>query len=238
MMAETKEKICNYLFSVEESTALNLAKNIGYSRAKDVNAFLSALEKLGDVCKQNSNPPRWALTARKRERMQLKLKASSIPPEPEPGLPLPCPAQEVVAATAGSPVPTSEEGSLNGQQCAGQSDGSEGDAAALPEDPKPKFCSLSSYDRSEDAKWATDDIPDNLNTIAKQPNQLEAIMDSQPSPGYGAQFESGFPCTPVEKLMACQEKNPVSGLTEYSQFTSQHCEFAMLEQTGPSHEPR
>ncbi|NXX44154.1 DSRAD deaminase, partial [Tricholaema leucomelas] len=244
MMAETKEKICNYLFSVEESTALNLAKNIGYTRAKDVNAFLSALEKLGDVCKQNSNPPRWALTARKREKMQLKLKASSTPrqaasPVPEPGLPLPCPPQEVVAATAESPALTSEEGSLeNGQQCAAQSDGSEGDAAALPEDTKPKFSSLSSYDHSEDAKWATDDIPDNLNTIAKQPNELEAIMDSQPSPGYGAQFETGFPCTPVEKLMACQEKNPVSGLTEYSQFTSQHCEFTMLEQTGPSHEPR
>ncbi|XP_054252952.1 double-stranded RNA-specific adenosine deaminase [Indicator indicator] len=261
-MAETKEKICNYLFSVEESTALNLAKGIGFSRAKDVNAFLSALEKLGDVRKQNTNPPRWALTDRKRERMQLRLKASTLPQAAEAELPLPfappCP-QEVAAAVtttttttttspssssaaaataAASPAVTSEEGSLeNGQQSVGQSDGSEVDAA-LPEDPKGKFSSLSSYDNSEDAKWATDDIPDNLNTIAKQPNESEAIMNCQPCPAYAAHYETAFPCTPVEKLMACQEKNPVSGLTEYSQFTSQHCEFALLEQTGPSHEPR
>ncbi|NXG44463.1 DSRAD deaminase, partial [Psilopogon haemacephalus] len=269
MMAETKEKICNYLFGVEESTALNLAKNIGYTRAKDVNAFLSALEKLGDVCKQNSNPPRWALTARKREKMQLKMKANSSsssssihplqpasPGHAEPGLPLPCPPQEAVAASASAaaasaaasasvasaaaatPVVTCEEGSLEngGQQCAGgQGEGNATTTTALPEEPKAKFSILSSYDSSQDAKWATDDIPDNLNTITKQPCELEALMDSQPSP---AQLEAAFPCTPVEKLMACQEKNPVSGLTEYSQFTSQHCEFAMLEQTGPSHEPR
>ncbi|NXN13748.1 DSRAD deaminase, partial [Indicator maculatus] len=260
MMAETKEKICNYLFSVEESTALNLAKGIGFSRAKDVNAFLSALEKLGDVRKQNTNPPRWALTDHKRERMQLRLKASTLPQAPEAELPLPfappCP-QEVAAAVtttttttttttsssssaaaAASPAVTSEEGSLeNGQRSVGQSDGSEVDAG-LPEDPKGKFSSLSSYDNSEDAKWATDDIPDNLNTIAKQPSESEAIMNCQPCPAYAAHYETAFPCTPVEKLMACQEKNPVSGLTEYSQFTSQHCEFALLEQTGPSHEPR
>ncbi|NXL12583.1 DSRAD deaminase, partial [Mesembrinibis cayennensis] len=246
MMAETKEKICNYLFSVTETTALNLAKNIGFSRAKDVNAFLSALEKLGDVHKQNTSPPRWSLTDRKRERMQMRLKASvvtqTVDPIPASGFPpssVPlCPQETTVASPA---VMTSEEESLeNGQQPLGQTDQSDASdtEAALPGDTKPEFSSLSNYDTSENGRWATDDIPDNLNTINKQPNESESIMNSPSSPSYATQFETAFPCTPVEKLMACQEKNPVSGLTEYSQYTYQHCEFAMLEQSGPSHEPR
>ncbi|NXJ56564.1 DSRAD deaminase, partial [Spizaetus tyrannus] len=246
VMAETKDKICNYLFSVAETTALNLAKNIGFSRAKDVNAFLSALEKLGDVHKQNTSPPRWSLTDRKRERMQMRLKASVVmqtaDPTRESGFPpssVPsCPQEMTVASPA---VTTSEEESIeNGQQPLGQTDQSDASdtEAAPPEDTKPGFSSLSNYDNSENGKWATDDIPDNLNTIKKQPNESESIMNSQSSPSYAAQFETAFPCTPVEKLMACQEKNPVSGLTEYSQYTYQHCEFAMLEQSGPSHEPR
>ncbi|XP_074709164.1 double-stranded RNA-specific adenosine deaminase [Strix uralensis] len=246
MMAETKDKICNYLFSVEETTALNLAKNIGFSRAKDVNAFLSALKKLGDVHKQNTSPPRWSLTDRKRKRMQMRLKASAVTqvvdPAPElsflPSSVPPCPQE----TTGASPAVTAleEESIENGQQALGQTDQSDASdtEGALPEDTKPEFSSLSNYDNSEDGKWAMDDIPDNLNTINKQPDESESIMNSQSSPSYAAQFETAFPCTPVEKLMACQEKNPVSGLTEYSQYTYQHCEFAMLEQSGPSHEPR
>ncbi|KAM6039590.1 double-stranded RNA-specific adenosine deaminase isoform 2-T2 [Chlamydotis macqueenii] len=245
-MAETKDKICNYLFSVAETTAINLAKNIGFSRAKDVNAFLSALEKLGDVHKQNTSPPRWSLTDRKRERMQMRLKASVVTqtadPTPESGLPPssvpPCPQEVTVASPA---VAASEEESVeNGQQPSGQADQSDSSdmEAALPEDAKPRFSSLSNYDNSENGKWATDDIPDNLNVINDRSDELESIMNSQSSPSYATQFETALPCTPVEKLMACQEKNPVSGLTEYSQYTYQHCEFAMLEQSGPSHEPR
>ncbi|NWI39742.1 DSRAD deaminase, partial [Picathartes gymnocephalus] len=246
-MAETKEKICNYLFSVVETTALNLAKNIGFSRAKDVNAFLSALEKLGDVHKQNATPPRWSLTNRKRERMQMRLKASTImqvadPTPPESGLPScfvpPCP-QEM---TTGLPavLASEEERVENGGQPLGQAGlGNASDTEAdASEDTKPEFSSLNAYDNSENSKWTTDDIPDNLNAINKQPDKSECIMSSQSSPSYAVQFETAFPCTPVEKLIACQEKNPVSGLTEYSQYTYQHCDFIMLEQNGPSHEPR
>ncbi|NXX99171.1 DSRAD deaminase, partial [Centropus bengalensis] len=235
IMAETKDKICNYLFSVDETTALNLAKNIGFSRAKDINSFLSALEKLGDVHKQSTNPPRWSLTERKRERMQMLQRASRAAqenPAPVPGLlpsaAPPCP-QEV----------KSEESTENGQQPLGQVEQRNGSdmKAAPPAGTAPQFPSLSHYHSSENNEWATDDIPDNLNTITKQPKS-EPIMNSQSSPGCAAQFEGTFPCTPVEKLMACQEKNPVSGLTEYSQFMCLHCDFALLEQSGPSHEPR
>ncbi|NXY10754.1 DSRAD deaminase, partial [Pteruthius melanotis] len=246
-MAETKEKICNYLFSVVETTALNLAKNIGFSRAKDVNAFLSALEKLGDVHKQNATPPRWSLTDRKRERMQMRLKASTImqmaePTPPESGVLSsfvpPC-SQEMTAASAAM-MASEEESVDNGQQPLGQAgQGNVSDREAdASEDTKPEFSSLSNYDNSENSKWTTDDIPDNLNAINKRPDKSECIMNSQSSSSYAAQFETAFPCTPVEKLIACQEKNPVSGLTEYSQYTYQHCDFIMLEQNGPSHDPR
>ncbi|NXO95162.1 DSRAD deaminase, partial [Certhia brachydactyla] len=246
-MAETKEKICNYLFSVVETTALNLAKNIGLSRAKDVNAFLSALEKLGDVHKQNATPPRWSLTDRKRERMQMRLKASTImqmtdPTRPESGLPSSFVPPRPPEMTASSPavIASEEESVENGWQPLGQAgQGNVSDTEAdASEDTKPEFSSLSNYDNSENSKWTTDDIPDNLNAINKQPVKSECIMNSQSSPSYAAQFETAFPCTPVEKLIACQEKNPVSGLTEYSQYTYQHCDFIMLEQNGPSHEPR
>ncbi|NWV45802.1 DSRAD deaminase, partial [Daphoenositta chrysoptera] len=246
-MAETKEKICNYLFSVVETTALNLAKNIGFSRAKDVNAFLSALEKLGDVHKQNATPPRWSLTDRKRERMQMRLKASTIvqmadPAPSESGLSssfVPSCPQKMTAASP-AVMASEEESADNGRQPLGQAgQGNVSDTGAdASEDTKPEFSSLSNYDNSENSKWTTDDIPDNLNAINKQPDKSECIMNSQSSPSYAAQFETAFPCTPVEKLIACQEKNPVSGLTEYSQYTYQHCDFIMLEQNGPSHEPR
>ncbi|NXX12773.1 DSRAD deaminase, partial [Podargus strigoides] len=245
-MAETKDKICNYLFGVEETTALNLAKNIGFSRAKDVNAFLSALEKLGDVHRQNTNPPRWSLTERKRERMQMRLKAGTgtqaVDPKPESGFPPPSapPCSQEVTAASPAATASEEESTENGQRVLGQTEcGDSSDTEATPpEGAAPEFCSLSAYDTCENGRWATDDIPDNLNTIAKQPREPEAIISSRSSPNCAAQLEPGFPCAPVEKLLACQEKNPVSGLTEYSQYTYQHCEFAMLEQSGPSHEPR
>ncbi|NWH88295.1 DSRAD deaminase, partial [Aegithalos caudatus] len=246
-MAETKKKICNYLFSVAETTALNLAKNIGFSRAKDVNAFLSALEKLGDVHRQSATPPVWSLTNRKREKMQMRMKASTVmqmadptPPESSPPSSFisPCPPE----MTAASPeAMASEEKSVeNGQQTlgqAGQSNVSDKEADTS-ENTKPEFSSLSNYDNSENSKWITDDIPDNLNAMNKQPDTSECSVHSKSSPSYAAQFEMALPCTPVEKLIACQEKDPVSGLTEYSQYTYQHCDFIMLAQNGPSHEPR
>ncbi|NXH10455.1 DSRAD deaminase, partial [Bucco capensis] len=216
-MAETKEKICSYLLSVEDSTALNVAKNVGLSRAKDVSGLLSALEKLGDVQRQSCNPPRWALSPRKRERMQLRLRGSQAQGA-APALPsAPLCAQQGPGAPPELSLP-------NGQQQ---------QPLGLPEDTKAKLSPLGHYDPCEQHKWATDEIPDNLNSIKQQPEEAEAILSPQDPPSPPA-----VPYTPGEKLLACQEKNPVSGLTEYCQYTAQHCEFVMLEQSGPSHEPR
>ncbi|NWI89793.1 DSRAD deaminase, partial [Pitta sordida] len=236
-MAEMKEKICNYLFRVGETTALGLAKNIGLSKAKDVNAFLNALKKLGDVQKQNTTPAQWSLTVRKRERMQMRLKASTEAPAESgpPPFPVPLCPQEVTATLS-----SSEEHVENGQEPSEQpGEGGSGDTGTdTSEDTLSDFPSLSSYDCSENDKWTSDDIPHNLNSINKLPEESKPIMNSQSSPSYAAQFETTLACTPVEKLLACQEKNPVSGLIEYSQYMCQQYEFKMLEQSGPSHEPR
>ncbi|XP_043357765.1 double-stranded RNA-specific adenosine deaminase isoform X2 [Dermochelys coriacea] len=244
IMAEVKEKICNYLFNVTDSTAYNLAKNIGFSKAKDVNATLSALEKLGEVHKENTNPPKWSLTDKKRERMQIKVKASEVtemaPPAPEPEFPAACVEPDLQESVLPfTEVKMEEEENVkNGQQASEQTeqtDTSVPDPGLRARKPRYRFMN---YDNSENGKWATDDIPDDLNAINKQADEWRCIMESPSSPSYAAQFDTAFQCTPLEKLIACQEKNPVSGLIEYSQYTYQRCEFALLEQSGPSHEPR
>uniref|UniRef100_A0A667Z989 Adenosine deaminase RNA specific n=1 Tax=Myripristis murdjan TaxID=586833 RepID=A0A667Z989_9TELE len=40
------------------------------------------------------------------------------------------------------------------------------------------------------------------------------------------------------KLQEVKLKNPVSGLMEYAQYLGQTCEFLLLDQSGPSHDPR
>ncbi|XP_061461540.1 double-stranded RNA-specific adenosine deaminase isoform X3 [Rhineura floridana] len=264
VMAEIKEKICNFLFGVTDSTAHNLAKNIGLSKARDVNSTLLTLEKLGEVYKENANPPKWSLTDNKRKRMQIKLKADEVrevaPPDPEP--PTLCVEPELstsVPPELSTSVPTpplpspspppppppppllegDEEKVENGQQAAEPTE--QGDACPLRTGPprkRSRYHWFPNYDNFENGKWATDDIPEDLNAINNQDEESRCIMESPLSPSYAAQFDTAFLCTPLEKLMACQKKNPVSGLIEYTQYTYQHCEFVLLKQSGPSHEPR
>ncbi|KAL8184541.1 UNVERIFIED_CONTAM: hypothetical protein K2H54_019843 [Gekko kuhli] len=253
-MAEAKEKICNYLFGVQESTALNLAKNIGLTRAKEVNSALYALEKAGDVCKENASPPKWSLTDHKRKRMQLKLRAEEVRetaspvPDPAPEAPAPVVEPEPPATVPTPPLPSPpppplQEGEAekveNGQQLSEPAE-PPGDGSAHrfgPPRKRARYQWFHGYDNFENGKWATDDIPEDLNAISNQ-DESRCIMESPLSPSYTAQFDTAFLSTPLEKLMACQKKNPVSGLIEYTQYTYQHCEFVLLKQSGPSHEPR
>nr|XP_028564857.1 double-stranded RNA-specific adenosine deaminase isoform X1 [Podarcis muralis] len=263
-MAEVREKICNYLFSVADSTAHDLAKNIGLSKARNVNSTLLSLEKLGEVCKENANPPKWSLTDNKRKRMQNKQKAEEVremaapAPKPDPEPPTPCAEPELPASLPAPPLPSpsppppppppppllesEEENVENGQQVssepAEQGDACSPRAAAPPPRKRPRYHWFPNYDNFENGKWATDDIPEDLNAINNQDEESRCIMESPLSPSYAAQFDTAFLCTPLEKLMACQKKNPVSGLIEYTQYTYQHCEFVLLKQSGPSHEPR
>ncbi|XP_053065752.1 double-stranded RNA-specific adenosine deaminase isoform X3 [Acinonyx jubatus] len=239
-MAEIKEKICSYLFNVCNASALNLAKNIGLSKARDVSAVLIDLERQGDVCRQGTTPPVWYLTDRKRERMQVKRDPDSAPeagpaavPEARGDVALP-PRDAAVPRAADDTVAI--EDAENGREPAAKLEGRR-EAAPEPAKPKPPAQdngpSKTGYVDFENGQWATDDIPDDLNSIHAAPGEFRAIMEM---PSF---YSHGWPrCSPYKKLAECQLKNPVSGLLEYAQFAAQPCEFHLLEQSGPPHEPR
>lgn len=239
-MAEIKEKICDYLFNVSKSSALNLAKNIGLAKARDVNAVLIDLERQGDVYRQGSTPPIWYLTDKKRERLQMKRSTHSGPAAtpaavPEATRSTSFPTCHAPQSGASSSVATSKRVE-NGQEPVVKYE-SRHEARPGPARLRPHAYhngpSRAGYVASENGQWATDDIPDNLNSIHTAPGEFRAIMEM---PSF---YSPTLPrCSPYKKLTECQLKNPVSGLLEYAQFTSQTCDFNLIEQSGPSHEPR
>lgn len=239
-MAEIKEKICDYLFSVSKSSALNLAKNIGLAKARDVNAVLIDLERQGDVYRQGATPPIWYLTDKKRERLQMKRSTHSGPAATPAAVP------EATQSTSfptchppqsgGSSSMATSKRVENGQEPVTKYE-SRHEARPGPVRLRPHAYhngpSRAGYVASENGQWATDDIPDNLNSIHTAPGEFRAIMEM---PSF---YSPTLPrCSPYKKLTECQLKNPVSGLLEYAQFTSQTCDFNLIEQSGPSHEPR
>ncbi|XP_020021808.2 double-stranded RNA-specific adenosine deaminase isoform X2 [Castor canadensis] len=239
-MAEIKEKICDYLFNVSDSSALNLAKNIGLTKARDVNSVLIDLERQGDVYRQGAITPIWYLTDKKRERMQIKRNILSAPTAtpaavsetqrntalPTCRLPLPGASNKMITT----------EKVENGQESVIKLE-SRQEARPGPMRLKPPVYHngpfRAGYVDFENGQWATDDIPDDLNSIRTAPGEFRAIMEM---PSF---YSSGLPrCSPYKKLTECQLKNPISGLLEYAQFASQTCEFNLIEQSGPPHEPR
>ncbi|XP_016077050.1 PREDICTED: double-stranded RNA-specific adenosine deaminase isoform X4 [Miniopterus natalensis] len=238
-MAEIKEEICNYLFNVFKSSALNLAKNIGLSKARDVNAVLIDLERQGDVYRQGTTPPIWYLTDKKRERLQIKRNTNSVPETTQAATPetkrnAEPPACNFPAPDASNSVTAAKV--ENGQEPVLKLE-SRQEVPPEPVKPKPPARdngpSKTGYVDFENGQWATDDIPDDLNSIRAAPGEFRAIMEM---PSF---YSHGLPrCSPYKKLTECQLKNPISGLLEYAQFASQTCEFNLIEQSGPPHEPR
>ncbi|XP_023496849.1 double-stranded RNA-specific adenosine deaminase isoform X4 [Equus przewalskii] len=240
-MAEIKEKICDYLFNVSNSSALNLAKNIGLTKARDVNAVLIDLEMQGDVYRQGTTPPIWYLTDKKRERIQIKRNTNSTPettqaaiPETKRNVELPTCNLPTESEAANNAVTT--EKVENGQEPVIKLENRQ-EVTPEPIKLKPPVHdngpSKTGYVDFENGQWATDDIPDDLNSIHAAPGEFRAIMEM---PSF---YSHGLPrCSPYKKLTECQLKNPISGLLEYAQFASQTCEFNLIEQSGPPHEPR
>ncbi|XP_055979632.1 double-stranded RNA-specific adenosine deaminase [Sorex fumeus] len=226
-MAELKEKICDYLFDTANSSIVNLAKNLGFAKYHDVHTALLALEQQGDVCQRGATHV-WCLTEKKRARLQLRKGPRGAAQtlwagrNPEPAAcPLPSPptAPKVPMATAVKVE--------NGQEAPAES------PKPKPPPTHPNGPSNPGYADAENGQWATDDIPDNLNSIHTAPGEFRAIMEM---PSF---YSHGWPrCSPYKKLAECHLKNPVSGLLEYAQFASLTCEFQLLEQSGPPHEPR
>ncbi|XP_016044736.2 double-stranded RNA-specific adenosine deaminase isoform X1 [Erinaceus europaeus] len=239
-MAEIKEKICDYLFNASNASALNLAKSIGLSKARDVSTVLIDLERQGDVRRQGTTPPIWYLTDKKRERIQVKRSSGQ--------------AQEAAPATACQPMGSAEPPAWdtptggtfstkvttikveNGQEPAGKVE-SRPEARPELKWPRPSISnngpSRAGFLDFDNGQWASDDIPDDLNSIRTAPGEFRAIMEM---PSFYSQVAPR--CSSYKKLTDCQAKNPVSGLLEYAQFSSQTCDFNMIEQSGPPHEPR
>lgn len=237
-MAEIKEDICNHLFDVVKSSALNLAKNIGLSKARDVNAVLIDLERQGDVYREGTTPPIWYLTDKKRERIQMKRSTNSVPEATQAAIPETKTDPELPACNSPAPDASNEAATEveNGQEPVIKAE-SRPQVSPEPVKPKPPVCdngpSKPGYVDFENGQWATDDIPDDLNSIHTAPGEFRAIMEM---PSF---YSHGLPrCSPYKKLTECQLKNPISGLLEYAQFASQTCEFNLIEQSGPPHEPR
>ncbi|XP_015453850.1 double-stranded RNA-specific adenosine deaminase isoform X2 [Pteropus alecto] len=239
-MAEIKERICEYLFHAFSSSALNLAKNIGLTKARDVSAVLIDLERQGDVYRQGTTPPIWYLTDKKRERIQIKRNVNSVPETTQAAVPET--KRSVEPPHCNSAVPEASDSTAapeakNGQGLVLKLESRPEVVTPEPVTPKPPVHdngpSRAGYVDVENGQWATDDIPDDLNSIRAAPGEFRAIMEM---PSF---YSHGWPrCSPYKKLTECQLKNPVSGLLEYAQFASQSCEFNLLEQSGPPHEPR
>ncbi|XP_030225896.1 double-stranded RNA-specific adenosine deaminase [Gadus morhua] len=104
-------------------------------------------------------------------------------------------------------------------------------AAATPFHPR--------EDEANGEQWATDEIPEFLNAIRRQTDAHKRTGDGADNMGTVAvSLAAPPPQNQWAKLQEVRLKNPVSGLMEYAQYLGQSCEFVLLDQSGPSHDPR
>ncbi|XP_073341190.1 double-stranded RNA-specific adenosine deaminase isoform X3 [Pagrus major] len=239
-MAEQKELVLQYLLRTQEATALSIAKNLGLRTAKQVNPTLYALEKQGEVTKNGEvNPPTWELSTRRRERMERSIKAAQSLPTEESKMELEASRDEgggsvLMSLSPIPPIPGLEplplpEGWMPEQS---QSEASQSTALA----PTSILCK---DDDPAEGQWATDDIPEFLNAIRRETDAEKLAAEKANTVGTVAVSLAAPPPQNLwAKLQEVRLKNPVSGLMEYAQYLGQNCEFLLLDQSGPSHDPR
>ncbi|KAK1154640.1 double-stranded RNA-specific adenosine deaminase [Acipenser oxyrinchus oxyrinchus] len=209
-MAETRERICEYLYKSGLSTPLVIAKNLGLRTAKQVNPSLYNLERKGEVKKDtDAGSPAWDLSDKKRELMERHRRAGL---EPATDPPPPCqgilgPRSESEAGNGAPEEEEEEEGEM--ELPALELDPGASDSDSVTPDPQPR-------------------PSHNSPPPVPAPPPPHSFYDS----GEARQSGSG------EKLLELRGKNPVSGLIEFAQHTGQNCDFHLLEQSGPSHDPR
>ncbi|XP_006804935.1 double-stranded RNA-specific adenosine deaminase isoform X1 [Neolamprologus brichardi] len=228
VMAEQKEQIFKYLLQSREATALNIAKNIGLKTAKQVNSTLYALEKQGEVVRNvEVNPPTWELSTHRRERMERSLKAAQS--NPAVLVKMEVEEEEVSAIFSPSPLPP-----LPGLEVL--------TGGWIPDQILSEAPLSSASCKSENAnegQWSTDDIPEFLNAIRRETDAEKKAAEKTNAMGTVAVSVAAPPPQNLwAKLQEVRLKNPVSGLMEYAQYLGQNCEFLLLDQSGPSHDPR
>ncbi|XP_067457530.1 double-stranded RNA-specific adenosine deaminase [Thunnus thynnus] len=236
-MTDQKEQVLQYLLDSGEATALVIAKNLGLRSAKQVNPTLYALEKQGEVVKNGEvNPPTWELSNHRRERMERSLKAAQSTPAE---------GSQMEVATrdekgGGSiflpspPLPSLEPLPFKEGWMPEQSHSEAPHSTVQP----PSFTSKQEEETSE-GQWATDDIPEFLNAIRRETDAERLAAEKTNAIGTVAVSLAAPPSQNLwAKLQEVRLKNPVSGLMEYAQYLGQNCEFLLLDQSGPSHDPR
>ncbi|XP_034030633.1 double-stranded RNA-specific adenosine deaminase [Thalassophryne amazonica] len=234
-MADQKDQVLQYLLETGEANALVIAKNIGFKTAKQVNPTLFSLEKQGKVIKNSDmKPPTWDLSTHHRERMERSLKAAQSPPakrtQLEDG------SGGDVKGGEGSlmpQIPGLESVPFQGGWMPEQSHTEESNSTPQP------FSFTKFKEETIEGQWATDDIPEFLNAIRKETDAQRRDANGANVMGTVAVSLAAAPSQNLwAKLQEVRLKNPVSGLMEYAQYLGQSCEFLLLDQSGPSHDPR
>ncbi|XP_067831972.1 double-stranded RNA-specific adenosine deaminase [Heptranchias perlo] len=246
-----KNKILFFLLEKDKATALEIAKNIGLKSARQVNPSLHLLENQGDLYKESAFPPIWTLSDRKKEVLLRKRKVQELG-EPRIGavqaLEVAVPGERDVSQADIEAVKINEEGSIGNGQAVPLKEEANDLKSQFPPGPlqldvketnRANHAEANYYDTTtENGQWASDDIPDDLNIINRVTGAGETVglpqgvLAGKP----GADHQPAL--SPTDRLRACLAKNPVSGLMEYSQGLALQCEFILLTQTGPSHDPR
>lgn len=104
---------------------------------------------------------------------------------------------------------------------------------------QPAVLGANETQENAEAQWSTDIIPDFLNIIRRQTDMEKLAAEQCCAVGTVAVSVAAPPPPNLwAKLQEVRLKNPVSGLMEYAQFLGQNCEFLLLDQSGPSHDPR
>uniref|UniRef100_A0A8C7K6K8 Adenosine deaminase RNA specific n=1 Tax=Oncorhynchus kisutch TaxID=8019 RepID=A0A8C7K6K8_ONCKI len=220
-----KELILQYLLEAGEATALVISKNLGLRGAKQVNPTLYAMEKQGDVSRNAEVTPHiWELSVHRRERMERSLKAERSAPAKVEGM-----------GSGFQAVPPGLECLEANAEVWSPSKPPDTDPTDPPQlllhfflsSPTSSSSSLYQEDESNGGQWATDDIPEFLNAISRDGGGTVAVSLAAPPPQ-----------NLRAKLQEVRAKNPVSGLMEFAQYQGHNCEFLLLDQSGPSHDPR
>ncbi|XP_056299950.1 double-stranded RNA-specific adenosine deaminase [Pseudoliparis swirei] len=239
-MPEQKELVMQYLLDTREATALVIAKNLGLKSSKQVNPTLYSLEKQGEVVKNNgSNPPTWDLSNHRRERMERSLKASKSSRAEGDQIPEPSRDQNrgesvFLSSLSLPPILGLELLPLPEGWMPEQSRSEVSQSSFQP----PSIASNKDEETNE-GQWATDDIPEFLNAIRRETDAGKLSVEQANSVGTVAVSLAAPPPQNLwAKLQEVRLKNPVSGLMEYAQYLGHDCEFLLLDQSGPSHDPR
>uniref|UniRef100_A0AAY4AM43 Double-stranded RNA-specific adenosine deaminase n=1 Tax=Denticeps clupeoides TaxID=299321 RepID=A0AAY4AM43_9TELE len=248
-MADLRDQIFQYLYENSEANALLIAKNMGQRSASQVKSSLYHLEKQGEVTRRSgSSPPVWQLSSHRREKIDRQRKASVSAMEslvmemckPET-------AKVVTSPYARSELSREDISNVKVEVDVGRADVDTIPSPCFHPPPPPHQLiplfaeenrnkgGLGGYHGGDpnQLQWSSDEIPDFLNVIRPAPSGTVAVSLAAPPPPAHSVEESRR-----QKLLEVLDKNPVSGLMELAQYLGQTCEFLLLEQSGPSHDPR